>query len=395
MNISEGIKDFAGIVVVQIEGFFTERFINLCKINNIKIWDVRQIVQGVIRVNIHVSDFKKLKPIAKKTKCKISIKQKKGLYFKMFKYRKKQIFLYVIGIFIIFIIVFSTFIWQIDITGNSSISKEEIMQNLKKSGVYIGRFKIGLSKKKAVNELRVNMPNLAWAGIEISGTTAKVDVVEKTVVDDKYKAENPDKPGDIIADKSGIVTKIIAENGTAKLKEGSYVDKGYTLIEGVILSKILPPQLVPAKGIVRINSQYVYEKDYKFNQVQKKYTGGKKYTIGISINNNENMLNYLNKNKKYDISKSSKSFNIFSNNISFDLYKCTEYVDQNVTYTKEDLINIGKNDSKTYIDKIVKTLNDSYFVDENEQIIDIDGGIKYRKIYAINERIGQFRERNS
>ena len=91
MKLSDKAKNITGIASVEIEGFFTERFINLCKINNIKIWDIRNIVNGVTRFKIHISDFKKLRTIARKTKCKIRIKEKQGLYFKLFKYRKRKL----------------------------------------------------------------------------------------------------------------------------------------------------------------------------------------------------------------------------------------------------------------------------------------------------------------
>ena len=85
MKLINKAKSIIGVVNVQIEGFFTERFINLCKINNIKVWDIRNIVKGVIRFNISIGDFKKLRKIARKTKCKIEIKNKKGIYFTLFK----------------------------------------------------------------------------------------------------------------------------------------------------------------------------------------------------------------------------------------------------------------------------------------------------------------------
>lgn len=391
MGVSTIVKDIKGVVTVQVEGFFTERFINLCKINNIKIWDIRQIVQGVIRIKMYISDFKKLRHIARKTKCKVIIKDKKGIYFSLFKMKKKKFLIYSTISLIIFSIIFSMFIWQINITGNTTIQTQKILNKLKDSGIYVGKFKIGLSKKEVINKLRVSMPELSWAGIEVSGVKANVEVVEKTIINQKIDQTTL---GDIVADKSGVITRIIAENGTAKLKEGSYIENGYTLIEGIILSKILPIQYVHAEGIVRINSEYIFEKDYKFEQIEKNYTGTKKYTIGIGINNKENMLNYLNKNKKYDITKTSKKINIFSTNISFDLYKCEEYIEKNVTYSKEQVISQGQNDAKEYIDNIMSGLNSAYFVDEKEQVVDIDSGIKYRKIYKINEQIGKFVERN-
>ena len=99
MGITSNIQNITGIIIVQIEGFFTERFINLCRINNIKIWDIRNIVKGVIRFKMQISDFKKLRSIAKKTKCKVSIKEKKGLYFTLFKYRKRKL------VFVLFFLI--------------------------------------------------------------------------------------------------------------------------------------------------------------------------------------------------------------------------------------------------------------------------------------------------
>ena len=104
MGLTSEIENLAGVVTVQIEGFFTERFINLCRINNIKIWNIRNIVKGVIRFEINVKNFRKLRPITKKTKCKISIKNKKGIYFKLFKYRKRKL---------AFILIFLIFLFSI------------------------------------------------------------------------------------------------------------------------------------------------------------------------------------------------------------------------------------------------------------------------------------------
>ena len=106
MKLTNNLRDVIGVVTVQIEGFFTERFINLCKINNIKIWDIRNIVKGIIRFKINIYDFKKLKKISKRTKCKMSIKGKKGLYFTYFKYRKRKLVFILLFLIVLFSILF-------------------------------------------------------------------------------------------------------------------------------------------------------------------------------------------------------------------------------------------------------------------------------------------------
>ena len=105
------------------------------------------------------------------------------------------------------------------------------------------------------------------------------------------------------------------------------------------------------------------------------------------------MVNYLNKNKKYDISKNSKTINIFGKAISFDFYECSEYNEVQYTKNKDELIEEGKNESKEFIDSALSNLNDGKVVNENTEITEQTDGICYKTNYVVNERIGKFVER--
>lgn len=395
MGLTSNIQNMAGVVTVQIEGFFTERFINLCRINNIKIWDIRNIVKGVIRFKINISEFKKLRTIAKKTKCKVCIKEKKGIYFTLFKYRKRKLIFIFLFLIIVFSIAFSTFIWEIDVVGNQNLSKEEIILGLKSSGLYIGKNKIGLDKKEIVNEFRAHELELSWVGIEIDGTKAIVKVVEKTRIEEKNIQQT--NPGDIVATKSGVITKIVAENGTSKYKALDYVNKGNVLIEGKVYDR--NQELigeVPAKGYARVDNIYTFEREYLYCEIKKEYTNKKRTTFGITINSKENMINYLNKSKKYDITKNSKEFKLFSNIISFDLYKCSEYSEVENIRTREELEIKSEEEENNYLNSniLVDCINPNV-VDKTRNITEIDGGIKVKTEYVINEQIGKFVERGN
>lgn len=389
MGVISKIKSMSGVVSVQIEGFFTERFINLCKINNVKIWDIRNIVKGVIRFNIGIGDFKKLRKFAKKTKCKVTIKNKKGIYFTLFKYRKRKLIVFLFSLILLISIVLSTFILRIEIEGNESIQEEQILMALKESGLYVGKNKLGLNKKEITNLLRLNISDISWAGIDISGTKAKVKIVEKVRLDEKDIQRT--EIGDIVAGKSGIITKIVSENGTAKFKTGSYITKGDVAIEGMIYSKFMDPQQVSAKGILKIRTDYTWENDYSFHVEEKEYTGKKLYTIGIGIDSKENMLNYLNKAKKYDINKKSMKIHLFGKEISFDRYTCLEYKQQNREYTKEELIEIAKEESDRYLEEqVLPNCIEGTLLEKNEVVTDTDTGIHVKTIYTVNEEVGKF-----
>jgi len=394
MDFRRRLRNIKGVVVVQIEGYFTERFINLCKINNIKIWDIRNIVNGVIRFKIDIGEFKKLKTIAKKTKCKVTIKEKEGLYFTFYRYRKRKIFALLTIVLLIISILFSTFIWKIEITGNTYLTDEEIISALKNSGIYVGKNKTFINKKDVISDMRVAVPDLSWIGIEMDGTKVVVKVVEKTKIDEKNIQQ--DVCGNIIADKSGIVTKIIPENGTALLKAGSYAEEGNILIEGVIYSKLMDPEYVTAKGIVKINKEYIFSKEYFYDNTIKNYNNKIRYSVGITIDSKEYMINYLNKSLKYDINKSAMSFSLFGKNISFDLYKFSEYDESIIKKSKEDILEEAKIDGKNYIEnEVLPNIRSGSIVDSIMEEEETDTGIKVNIKYVVNEQIGKFVERNN
>lgn len=394
MNLEEGIKKINGTVEVEIEGFFTERYINLCKINNIKIWDIKTIGGGVVRFCIAIKDFKKLRPITKKTKCKVKILSKKGIYFKLFKYRKRRLAFLLLTIFIALCVISTTFIWNVEIIGNSYISNEEIYSALNESGISVGKSKLGINTKKIITNLRVLVPDIAWAGIDIEGTNAYISIVEKTKL--PQSAINENSIGDIISDKSGIIEKIVAENGTPILKAGEYVEEGRILIEGKIYSNTLETKDVTAKGIVTLNTEYEYKNEYNYKIYEKQYNGKVKYSIGVDINNKENYINYLDKSLKYDIIKNSSSINLFGNEVSFNFYKFNIYDLVEKQISKDEIIQKAKKDADDYINNEVLPKTRNAKINGSEVFIDYEDEekVSLRVVYSITEEIGYFRERN-
>lgn len=83
-----------GYLGITIEGYYIERFINMCRSKKIAIWHLKRKddVQLDFRVGIH--DFKEICKIAKKTKCKVKIRSKKVFLFYYTAIRKEKYFLY-------------------------------------------------------------------------------------------------------------------------------------------------------------------------------------------------------------------------------------------------------------------------------------------------------------
>lgn len=81
-----------GYVTVTIEGLFIERFINICISKKIFLWNSEREKNTILHTNISILDFRRIRKIAQKTKCRVHIKAKKGLPFIFKKYKKRKIF---------------------------------------------------------------------------------------------------------------------------------------------------------------------------------------------------------------------------------------------------------------------------------------------------------------
>ena len=117
-----------GYVNIEVEGFFVERFINICISKRIFLWKLFRKNSTVMYARIGVKDFRRIKDVAKKTKCKVSLESKKGLPFLLNRYKKRKIFAITLGVIAILIFGLTRFVWNIDIYCDGDIDKQEIIK---------------------------------------------------------------------------------------------------------------------------------------------------------------------------------------------------------------------------------------------------------------------------
>lgn len=304
----------------------------------------------------------------------------------MFRYRKRRLALILLVSIILFTFILSSFIWNINIVNDENISKEKLNTLLSQIGVHKGKNKLFISKSKIVDYVRANMYEAAWVGVDIRGTTMEITVKGKIISEEEDKTV----PGNIVAAKSAVISKIIAENGMAKYKTGSYIEQGQVAIEGLIGSEIMEPIKVHASGILKGIVEYSFEKEYTYNEQIKEYSDKSRHGIGIGINNKNFLIKCLPKETLYDINSKVKMFRIFSVNISFIFNTYEEYILKDIVNTKEDLIKRGEQDSTLYFEQILT--KDSKVVAKNVDQKETSTGIIYKVVLSVEENIGKFVE---
>ncbi len=385
MNISKVFKSLKGFILVEVEGFFIERFINLCNVNNIRIWDMETTRNGSICIKTDKSSFRNVKKIAKKVKCTAKIKKKKGIYFLLFRYRKRRVSFIFACIMVAFLIILSTFILRIDITGNERISSKVIEESSRRAGLYIGKNTFFISKRKVIDYIRADLEDLAWVGVELRGTTAKITVVEKI-----KSEENIDKNvrGDIISTESGVITKIIAESGTSKYITGSYITKGSIAISGIVESKFLETEYVRAKGIVRVKKDNVFQQVIKYKENVKEYTGKYRKGIGFYIKNKKYEVKYLPKDRKYDISIDVKKIKILGSEFIFDIYRYNEYNIKKVERNYEETLKIFEKYRIEYEKDMTK--NGARILSNINGVKKLEDRVEFTVVYKLEIDAGEF-----
>ena len=272
-----------GYIRVSIEGYYIERFINICTNNKILIWNLKREKGVKLYLNIGINDFKKISQVARKTNCKVRILRKRGIPFFLNRYKKRKIFVLFLILIVLSIFVSSKYVWSVKISVKDDLKLENIEEDIESLGITKGVKKDKIDTDKVINELRLKRDDIAWVGIDIEGTNVKVNIVKAD------KAPNIIDNSDycnIVASKAGIIKKIIAQNGTAIVKVGDQVQKGDILIAGYMEGKYTDTRYVHSLGEVEAIVSYQKSKEIKFfNQEE-----NRNYTLGEAIEIGKNEL---------------------------------------------------------------------------------------------------------
>ena len=366
MYIGILLRLILGYVRVEIEGYYIERFINICRNKKILIWNLKREKGVKLYFNIGIGDFKKLSEISKKTKCKIKIQEKRGLPFILHRYKKRKIFAIFLMLISILIYSSSQYVWNIDIVVEDNLALENIEQDIDELGIKKGMKKSQLNTAEVINELRLKRNDISWLGIDIKGTNIIIKAVK---ADEKPEIIDDTDYCNIVARKDGIITKITAQNGTAIAKVGDTVRKGDILIAGYMEGKYTDTRYVHSLGDVEAKVWYTEKMKIPYNQEISTYTGNEENKFQIKINNFQiNFYKTLSKFEICDTIYSEQNIKIFSNYyLPITVVKITkkEQIKQEVNYSKEEAKNLGIEELSEKIENEIE--NKSTILRKNSQ----------------------------
>lgn len=301
-----------GYVEIVVEGKQIEKFINMTVSRGYDMWDIYQPRENVLIAKVDLAVFPALRHVARACRCKMRIRQKKGFPFAAVKMRRRKMLLVGAMLFFVSLYILSSFVWSVQVTSTQElrmITEEQVLNAAADFGIRPGTLRFLINKNLVAQELEKKFSEISWAGIELQGTKVIINVVEKVL-----PQEDPEnvRPGNIVAEKDGLVKEILVLAGEPKVTAGDTVKKGDVLISGVIYPEASPedqieasdqepaheekqqpsdrPIHINAKGLVRARIWYESAVQVPLIQQKEELTGRKRQLVVLQLYNKKIVL---------------------------------------------------------------------------------------------------------
>ena len=378
-----------GYVIIVVEGYFLEKFINICARRRIHLWDVRIQKQYLANMRMTVKGFRHIRPVAKKAGCRVRLLKKTGLPFVLNKYRRRKAFFAGAVLFLILINFFASFVWSVEITGNRELDQDLIEEALAENGIRTGVFKYRIDTDRAVTGMMLRLEKLAWISIDIRGTKVRVDIRERIDVPEIIPR---DIPCDIIALKDGIIRRIIAKEGIEAVGQGDTVKRGQVLISGSIPLKGAENQFkqVHAMGLAEARTWYEAEAPVVLDKTERLRTGRVMTDNSLVLFSREiDIFRRKNRFLDYSVSRTQRKLSLGEDFVFPAEWITKIYIEEKVVHAY-----VSREDAKkeaagqAYNKALAQVPDEARIVGKTENFIEQDGNITARVTLECIEDIG-------
>jgi similar to stage IV sporulation protein len=321
---------------------------------------VNRISNTKVELSIYRKDLRKLTKIYRSSNFDVKIKRASGLPFIMRRiYKRKTLW---IGAIISLLLLISTslFVTDIYIQAPEGIDKYAIRKELYGFGLKPGVYKEKIDRKQIRDHIMSKFEDVAYVSINIKGTNVFVTITKKA---ESLKQNIDTNYCNIIAEKNGIIEKVIPRSGNSIVSKGDIVQKGNLLISAGSTNAV--PE-------VWAKTFYESKQNAKYIEDEKVKTGNKKrvYTIGIydkeySIRRNIDYKNYTIENENYKVSIGDYTFPV--------QIKVSTFYDVNLKSVKKNPDEIKENLKQ----KALKELE--YIIPLDARIVDVKHDYNIKK----------------
>ncbi|WP_419010859.1 sporulation protein YqfD [Dysosmobacter sp.] len=271
--LKELINRARGQVWLRVTCPYPERVLNLCSARKLAFWDLEWEGAETFTCRMSRRDHRILSRAAEKLDCTIEIVRREGAPYTLAKLRHRQALAVGIAACGTAVLIGSFFVWDIQIAGNETVPREVILRSLEKNGVHRGCFGFALNGEDIRNHVLLEIPELSWVAVNVSGCRANVEVRERRTAP---KPLDRKIPCNLVARRDGLVLRVQALGGVPQVLQGMSVTRGQLLISGVEDTAPYGARLTAGLGRVEGRTWYTLTANVPLTEAAKRYTGEEK-----------------------------------------------------------------------------------------------------------------------
>ncbi len=377
---------FTGKVVISIIGAYCEEFINELFRRKLQLRSIKKI-DGIIYATVRRSDYKAIASLAGDYCVRVRVFKKKGLYFRLYKYRKRTGVLAGLIFTCIAILILQKYIWHIEIHNNNRITDAQLLSQLEKNGITLGCLSENMNTSKAELKLKREFDDIGWINIEINGS--RIDVY----MSEAQFAEEPEvdlkTPCNVISEKDAVIVETEVYSGKLLHTKGSGIAKGSVIVSGTIDDGSGNILLSHSSG--KIIGEFTEKLDIymPFTTVEKELTGNTEtekqlMVFGFNFRLYDEPVSRENKICREEI----ENFSFFGMQLPWRIKSSTfdEYREITVTRTDKDVIRLLEQQVELYCNDIYR---DYELIDTEKSFFRDESGIRLNAELKFRGDIGK------
>lgn len=269
-----------GEVTGKVESGFPERVLNLCAEYGIAFWDLNWASPVEFTFTMTRRDWKRLRRLSKRLDCDMTAVGWKGTPFFLGRIRHRYGLWVTLGICTALVFLGSFFIWDFEVEGNETVSRQEILRVLDRYGVGFGTYGFHVDSSALRNYVLLDIPELSYIAVNVKGCRAYVQVRERIPAPEIISKR---EPGNTVAAKDALVTAVQPWDGEKMVLPGTMVKAGQMLISGVVQDDVSGVRYLRGMGKIYGRTWYHLQCRVPLTEEKKVYTGEEKTRQAVLI----------------------------------------------------------------------------------------------------------------
>lgn len=142
-----------GTVTARITGAQPEDFLNLCARENLVLWRMVQRDLFTLEVQVTARQYARLCQLAQGAQCGVELEKRQGLPYFFLRFRRRYALLAGVALCLVLFAIGSRTVLTIEVTGNETVTREEIISQLRLCGVSVGTYGPGIPIREVENRM--------------------------------------------------------------------------------------------------------------------------------------------------------------------------------------------------------------------------------------------------